>query len=31
MNIDSFKHIFTKANFIKELDCELVGLEIGFC
>lgn len=31
MNLDSFKHIFTKANFIQELGCELVGLEYGFC
>lgn len=31
MNLNTFKHIFTKANFIQELGCELVGLEIGFC
>lgn len=31
MNVDSFKHIFDKANFIQELGCELANLEKGIC
>ncbi|MDB5227548.1 MAG: Phenylacetic acid degradation protein PaaD, thioesterase [Bacteroidota bacterium] len=31
MDIEKFRHIFDKANFIRELGCELVKLEKGFC
>ncbi len=31
MDMTNFKHIFDKANFIRELGCELVRLEVGIC
>lgn len=31
MDIERFRHIFDKANFIRELGCELIDLKKGYC
>ncbi len=31
MNLNTFQQIFSKANFIQELGCELAKIEEGFC
>src|SRR5437868_2794242 len=31
MDIEKFKHIFDKANFLRELGCELTKLDKGSC